>query len=344
MTCLLLFWMALQGSNAPEPLPRGTSALLEKQLAILEIAAKSREQEKRYQESAAVLQEERLEWMTLRNRQTMRIQSFRRMITRKEAKLAHLVDALYRVMQPTRGMPHIREGRLTAVRDGRSVLLLLIERELREMESLRSDLQKLEAEREGVDQNIRELENLEENFRVLALEAEALVKQCTFEIHPMEKRLEDANRDTFDAQDWARWNRIRQIKAMIREDFSGQFRYRGMLVKPVPGSFLQLANDRPGAYLSAKPRDPVRSPEQGVVRFTGPVEGFGQIVVIEHEHHIHSIIGRLEDIVVKPGDEVRRAQFLGRVGVFSRAASVPVYVELRRGRESLDPRLWFRTD
>ena len=346
-TWLLLFLLGFGGTTAPgvaNPLSEKTvSNLLQRQATILELAGRAKEQQKRYTESQAVLQEERLEWISLRDRQTVRIVAMKKAIVQKDVRLRELVEVLYKLTHATRDRVHYQNGRRLIPRDGRHLVFKLLEREITEKGRMQNDLLQLESRRNSIDGNLRELETLEDNFRMLAQEAETIIQQCLFESDPIDWRLDGVDKTRFDAGDWAHWNRIRQIKALLRGETSGLVRYRGMLVRPVAGPFMPRLQDRAGVYLSGKPGDPVRATEAGTVRFTGPVDGYGVVVVIEHEYGIHSLIGRVEQPVVKAGEQVRRAQYLGKVPD-SKSSSVPVYLELRMGQEVLEPRLWLKKE
>ncbi len=328
---------------APSP-TAGTlaSRLLERSLSLWEVVDRSRDQQRRYGESQAVLQEERLEWLAERDRITVTIGGMNRQIARRDRRLRELVEALYKLTHATYGQAHVRAGRRTVPRDGRIVVLALLERELAEKRALQADLRDLHARREAVDRTVGELAALEESFRLLALEAGTLIQRSLFEVAPVDARLEKFDRANYDARDWARDQRIRTLRALHRKPDSGLVRYRGLLVRPVAGPVLpDPPGERPGVYLSGVPGDPVRAPEAGTVRFVGPLEGFGTVIVIEHEFSLHSIVGRVDAPAVKPGDVVRRAQFLARVPA-GPGSSQPVYLELRQGRESVDPRLWLK--
>jgi hypothetical protein len=334
---------AVFAEGATEPLLPTTlvSRLLEKQATLWEVVARSRDQHRRYVESQAVLQDERLEWISERDRLTVTIAAMNRQVAKKDRRLQDLVLALYKLTHATSGQVHFRSGRRSVARDGRIVLFTLLARELREKRRLLTDLGALRTRRESVDQTVRELETLEENFRMLAQDAETLVKRSLFEIGPIERRLDGVDQLQFDAQDWVRHNRIREIRRSLKNETAGLTRYRGVLVRPVAGPVLPQASERPGVFLSGLPGDSVRAPEAGTVRFVGPVDGFGLVIVIEHEFGVHSIVGRVETPAVKPGEAVRRAQFIAKVPAVNSSSS-PVYLELRMGREVLDPRLWLK--
>jgi len=335
---------ATAASTGATAAPAGTlvSRLLEKSLALWEVVGQSHEQQRRYAESQAVLQEERLEWLAERDRLTVTMTAMGKLVEKKDRRLRELVEALYKLTHATFGQAHVRAGRRSVRRDGRVVLLTLIGREQAEKRTLQDDLARLRSRREAVDRTVEELASLEESFRLLGLEAESLIQRSLFEVASIDARLEEVDRNRFDARDWERHARIRSLRASRNEKRPGNFRYRGVLVRPVAGPVLPgTPPERPGIYLSGVPDDPVRAPEAGVVRFVGPLEGFGIVVVIEHEHGIHSIVGRVESPFVKAGDLVRRAQTIAKVPPRA-GSSVPIYLELRQGREALDPRLWLK--
>jgi len=312
------------------PSSRRVSSLLEKQAQLWEVVGRSRDQQRRYAESQTVLQEERLDWLAERDRLTVTISAIQRAILKKDRRLRELVEAVYKLTHATFGQVHVRAGLRSVPRDGRIVLLTLLDREILEKRSLQADLKRLRERRAAVDETMAELESLEENFRLLALEAESLIKRSLFEIEPLEQRLEGVDKLTFDERDWNHYNRIRTIRSAVKNENAGTARYRGILVRPVAGPVLSMPpSERPGVYLSGQPGDAVRAPEAGTV------------VVIEHDFGVHSIVGRIEQPAVKAGEVVRRAQFIARVPA-SRASSQPVYVELRSGQEVLDPHLWLK--
>jgi hypothetical protein len=66
--------------------------------------------------------------------------------------------------------------------------------------------------------------------------------------------------------------------------------------------------------------DDIFAPRDGTIKFTGPVSGYGNTIFTEYpgedrgDGTIHTTHGHLSEIYVKPGDEVKRGQKIGKMG------------------------------
>lgn len=87
------------------------------------------------------------------------------------------------------------------------------------------------------------------------------------------------------------------------------------------------------------------SPARGKVMFAGPFKGYGQIVIIEHDDDMHSLVAGFGRLDVTVGQKVSQGEPLGiagRAGVMPAAKDntpAEVYFELRHEGEPIDPRL-----
>lgn len=128
------------------------------------------------------------------------------------------------------------------------------------------------------------------------------------------------------------------------------------LLRPVPGDIvggfghyddpvLGTPLLRNGIELVARARERVRSPAAGKVVHVGSVPGYGHVVIVDHGDELRSMVARLIDVMVEPGEVVQRGAALGRPAPPSSGAELgrTVYFELRVGEEPLDPRPWMRT-
>lgn len=320
------------------------STTLAKLESLWEVAAKAYDQKRRFTESQEVLQDERLEWMAQRDRLTVTLQGMGRQLVARENRLRDLTEVLYKLAHAQPGPSQWRSRWVHPLRNGRFLVMLLLERELAERRKIKEEINLLHARRTDVDRNIEELQKLEENFRLMALDAENLVNRSLFEIRELETRLEGVNKNTFDAVDWQRYAHIQRLRAAMKNPSSTLAYYKGMMLKPVVGPVMPVASSGTpplsGVMYAAAPGVPVRATHDGTVRFVGPLEGYGTVIVIEHEFDIHSIIGRVDSPNVKPGVVVRRGQVIARTPDGPPSAVRPVYLELRRGREKLDVSLW----
>lgn len=78
-----------------------------------------------------------------------------------------------------------------------------------------------------------------------------------------------------------------------------------------------------------------RAPAAGVVAWTGPLEGWGQVVVLDLGPGWRAVVSGLDEVVVDTGERVADGQALGR-------ADGEIGFDLRRDERPVDPGLWLR--
>ena len=74
---------------------------------------------------------------------------------------------------------------------------------------------------------------------------------------------------------------------------------------------------------------PVSAPADGVVIFSGMEGGYGKVVVLDHGYSIKSRYGHLAEILVKPGEKVKRGQLIATVGNTGRTTGPHLHYEVR---------------
>ncbi|MBI5239671.1 MAG: peptidoglycan DD-metalloendopeptidase family protein [Elusimicrobia bacterium] len=97
---------------------------------------------------------------------------------------------------------------------------------------------------------------------------------------------------------------------------------------------------RQGVTLSAPAGAGVAAVGAGRVIYSGVFRSYGQVVILDHGGGFFSIYGELGEILKPKGSSVATGEVLGRVA--GGAGKGPVYLELRRGTEALDPLDWLR--
>lgn len=97
---------------------------------------------------------------------------------------------------------------------------------------------------------------------------------------------------------------------------------------------------RQGVTLSAAAGAGVAAVGAGRVIYSGVFRSYGQVVIVDHGGGFFSIYGELGEILKSKGASVSAGDVLGRVSGSS--GKGPVYLELRRGTEALDPLNWLR--
>lgn len=92
------------------------------------------------------------------------------------------------------------------------------------------------------------------------------------------------------------------------------------LSKPVEGSILNGFNQgkniiqNNGIEFRTLKAAPVKAVEQGVVKYSGNMRGYGNVIIIEHSYSISMIYAYLDKILVKNGTKVKKEEVIGTVG------------------------------
>ncbi len=123
--------------------------------------------------------------------------------------------------------------------------------------------------------------------------------------------------------------------APVRGWFSDGFGWR---VDPLTGrrEFHQ------GLDIVASPGAVVRAPADGVVTRAGRVVGYGNAVDLFHGYGYATRYGHLSEILVQPGQRVRRGDPLGRVGSTGRSTGPHLHYEVFRHGRPVNPWLYLQ--
>lgn len=104
----------------------------------------------------------------------------------------------------------------------------------------------------------------------------------------------------------------------------------------------QLSLLRHGITFRPAARAAVRAVEAGTVRVAGPLAGYGQLVLVEHDDGYFTAYGFLSEVAVSEGAKLRRGAVVGKAGVDPLSGERALYFELRHRERPLDPILWIR--
>ena len=104
--------------------------------------------------------------------------------------------------------------------------------------------------------------------------------------------------------------------------------------------FPSLAQD--GVMFRAGRNTPVRAVAKGTVRVAGPLEGYGEVVLLEHDRRYFSVYGFLARVKIRVGDVIEQRGVLGQSGMDPLSRRGAVYFDLRHDHRSLDPSAWLR--
>ena len=91
-----------------------------------------------------------------------------------------------------------------------------------------------------------------------------------------------------------------------------------------------------GISYAADPGGQVTAPAEGEVEFAGPVDSYGQVVILSVGHDLHVVLTGLGRIYVDKGQTVGLHEPLGRMPNLSDHKTT-LYMELRRGDQPINP-------
>ncbi len=126
---------------------------------------------------------------------------------------------------------------------------------------------------------------------------------------------------------------------------------RGKLPWPAPGkvevAFGKKVDPASGMVVAQKGLDlraaqstPVRAVFAGRVAFAAWLDGYGRLAILDHGDGYFSLYAHLESFAVQAGEQVAQHQVLGVLGDSGSTKGAYLYLELRKGKEPLDPQRW----
>jgi murein DD-endopeptidase MepM/ murein hydrolase activator NlpD len=98
-----------------------------------------------------------------------------------------------------------------------------------------------------------------------------------------------------------------------------------------------------GVDISSQYGDSVRATADGIVIEADNRAGYGRLVVIDHGYGVTTFYGHLSTISVMPGQQIRRGDALGNVGVSGRSTGPHVHYEVRINGAPVNPMRYLRS-
>ena len=93
-----------------------------------------------------------------------------------------------------------------------------------------------------------------------------------------------------------------------------------------------------GLLIRVKANDPVEAARAGKVAFVDEgLRGYGRTVIVEHEEGFSTVYAGNFEILVKPGQELRRGELIGKISGAVYKAAPELYFEIRRDGRAEDP-------
>jgi murein DD-endopeptidase MepM/ murein hydrolase activator NlpD len=97
-----------------------------------------------------------------------------------------------------------------------------------------------------------------------------------------------------------------------------------------------------GIDISASFGEPIHATADGFVEMAEKTSGYGREVVIDHGHGIKTIYGHMSGFAVTAGDQVRRGQVIGYIGLSGRSTGPHVHYEVRIQNIPVNPHKYLR--
>jgi murein DD-endopeptidase MepM/ murein hydrolase activator NlpD len=97
-----------------------------------------------------------------------------------------------------------------------------------------------------------------------------------------------------------------------------------------------------GIDISGTLGEPVRAPADGTVLMAGPASGYGQEVMLDHGHGVHTLYGHLSGFAVTSGQDVHRGEIIGYVGSEGRSTGPHLHYEVRIHDTAVNPHKYLR--
>jgi murein DD-endopeptidase MepM/ murein hydrolase activator NlpD len=92
-----------------------------------------------------------------------------------------------------------------------------------------------------------------------------------------------------------------------------------------------------GIDITSEEGKKVHAARWGRIVYAGTSDGYGNLVVIEHELGYYTLYGHLQEILVEIDDNVDSGQIIGRVGATGRTTGPHLHFEIHREEGSLNP-------
>jgi septal ring factor EnvC (AmiA/AmiB activator) len=207
---------------------------------------------------------------------------------------------------------------------------------------------------ENISAEVARLKGLEaENERNVQLLADArrqraqTLAQLQAKLKSRNEQLAKLQRDARALEDLVAQLRraIEEFPELAEQPFQ---RVKGKLPWPVNGKVLakfgELRAGGPlkwqGIVIGAERGTQVRSPYHGRVVYADWLPGLGLLLVLDHGDGYMSLYGNNEQLYRRVGDRVSPGDILSAVGDAAGVGKPGLYLEIRKGRQTLDPSTW----
>ena len=107
--------------------------------------------------------------------------------------------------------------------------------------------------------------------------------------------------------------------------------------------FLGEGAKHAGVDISTAYGTTVIAPADGVVVFADDMSGYGHLIIVQHAHGVSTRYGHLSAFAVTAGQEIRRGDTLGYVGLSGRSTGPHLHYEVRINDTPVNPNRYLRS-
>ncbi len=93
-----------------------------------------------------------------------------------------------------------------------------------------------------------------------------------------------------------------------------------------------------GVDIAASSGTPIYSPQSGTVVYSGPYNGYGNVVVIKHPGDVYTLYGHTARYFVQAGQPVYAGQAIAQVGSTGRSTGPHLHFEVRQNQGYVNPK------
>ena len=105
---------------------------------------------------------------------------------------------------------------------------------------------------------------------------------------------------------------------------------------------MTIQNGIKGILIEAPGGAEVKAVFPGRVDFSGPLKGYGQVIVINHGSRYFTVSAQLTERTKGEGESVAAGEVIGSVGQSGSKRSARLYFEIRMGSGNVDPLKWLK--
>lgn len=234
---------------------------------------------------------------------------------------------------------------LTDFLDRRYQLKRVYQADQKILVSLRADAERLDAQRDRVEQTKNDIELLRQQLALHKSELEAQ----SFSQQDMINRLRTDKRALEVAEAQLEQD-SRNIAVLIQQRHGRRIAFRGTgrMMYPCDGEItssfgwrmhpiLGYQKFHAGLDFGADYGTIIRAADSGTVIFAGWYGGYGNAVIIEHGDGLTTLYGHTSELYVQEGETVQRSQPIAAVGSTGLSTGPHLHFEVRRDGEPTDP-------